>query len=95
MGHNKISQRIQGSLLKINLKDAIKKIIVSSYISALYDDYNILTFYGSNKDLPLKISCPINIEDESLRYFLISFEKLLQKGTFETLKNFIKKNIFK
>ncbi len=65
---------------------AIKKIIVSSYISALYDDYNILTFYGSNKDLPLKISCPINIEDESLRYFLISFEKLLQKGTFDTLK---------
>lgn len=74
---------------------AIKKIIVSSYISAFYDDYNILTFYGSNKDLPLKISCPINIEEESLKYFLISFEKLLKKGTFEVLKNFIKKNIFK
>lgn len=74
---------------------AIKKIIVSSYISALYDDFNILTFYGSNKDLPLKISCPICTEEESLKYFLTSFEKILEKGTFEVLKNFIKKNIFK
>ncbi len=73
----------------------IKKIIVSSYISQLYDDYDILTFYGSNLDLPLKISCPIDTDEESLKYFLSSFEKLLEKGTISVVKNFIKKNIFK
>ena len=66
---------------------AIKKIIVSSYISQLYDEYNILTFYGSNIDLPLKISCPLNIEKENLDYFLRSFEKLLEEGTISVLKN--------
>jgi putrescine aminotransferase len=72
---------------------AIKKIIVSSYISELYDNHDILTFYGSNIDLPLKISCPIITDDESLYYFLKSFEKVLQLGTVTVLKNFIKKNI--
>ena len=74
---------------------AIKKIIVSSYISELYDEYNILTFYGSNIDLPLKISCPLNTDKESLDYFLNSMEKILNKGTIFVVKNFIKKNIFK
>ncbi len=74
---------------------AIKKIIVSSYISALYDDHNILTFYGSNIDLPLKISCPLNTDYESLDYFVNSIEKLLKEGTISVLKKFIKKNIFK
>ena len=74
---------------------AIKKIIVSSYISELYDNHNILTFYGSNIDLPLKISCPIITEKDSLIYFLDSFEKVLEKGTYSVLMNFIKRNIFK
>ena len=74
---------------------AIKKILVSSVISELYDKYNILTFYGSNVDLPLKISCPVNTNKESLEYFLNSFEKILENGIIAALKNFIKKNIFK
>lgn len=74
---------------------AIKKIIVSSIISDLYDKYNILTFYGSNLDLPLKISCPIDTSNKSLEYFLDSFEKILENGILITLKNFIKKNITK
>lgn len=74
---------------------AIKKIIVSSYISELYDEFNILTFYGSNIDLPLKISCPLNTDKDSLDYFLNSLEKILNKGTIFVVKNFVKKNIFK
>ena len=74
---------------------AKKKIIVSSIISDLYDKYNILTFYGSNLDLPLKISCQIDTSNKSLEYFLDSFEKILENGILITLKNFIKKNITK
>ena len=73
---------------------AIKKIIVSSIISELYDSYNILTFYGSNIDLPLKISPPVIASVEDLNYFLQSFEKVLDLGLKKILFNFFKKNIF-
>jgi putrescine aminotransferase len=73
---------------------AIKKIIVSSIISELYDSYNILTFYGSNIDLPLKISPPVIASIEDLNYFLQSLEKVLDLGLKKILFNFLKKNIF-
>ena len=73
---------------------AIKKIITSSIISELYDSHNILTFYGSNIDLPLKISPPVIVSADELNYFLQSFEKVLSKGLYKILFNFIKKNIF-
>ena len=73
---------------------AFKKIIVSSIISELYDTYNILTFYGSNIDLPLKISAPIVTSKESINYFLNSLDKTLSSGLTKLVTNFMKKNIF-
>lgn len=73
---------------------AIKKIIISSIISELYDSHNILTFYGSNIDLPLKISPSVIATNEELSYFLQSFEEVLNKGLYKILFNFVKKNIF-
>lgn len=73
---------------------AIKKIIISSIISELYDLHNILTFYGSNIDLPLKISPFVIATNEELSYFLQSFEEVLNKGLYKILFNFVKKNIF-
>ena len=78
----------------VDLESIFSKPSISS-ASELYDEYNILTFYGSNIDLPLKISCPLNTDKESLDYFLNSMEKILNKGTIFVVKNFIKKNIFK
>lgn len=74
---------------------AIKKIIVSSIISALYDSHNILTFYGSNVDLPLKISPPVIATKDDLNYFLQSLENVLDEGLNKAIFNFLKKNIFK
>jgi putrescine aminotransferase len=78
-----------------NDKYALKKILVTSLISALYDDFNILTFYGSNVDLPLKISAPVITKKEDLLYFIDSFDKVLAEGMFHNVKKFVKKNIFK
>ena len=78
-----------------NDKYALKKILVTSLISSLYDDFNILTFYGSNVDLPLKISAPVITKKEDLLYFIESFDKVLAEGMFNNVKKFVKKNILK
>ena len=70
-----------------------KKIVVSSIISELYDTHNILTFYGSNVDLPLKISAPIITKKEYIDYFLNSLDKTLSMGLIKLITKFIKKNI--
>ena len=74
---------------------AIKKILVTSIISSLYDDHNILTFYGSNVDLPLKISVPVITEENDLIYFVDSLDKVLADGVINNVTKFLKKNIFK
>ncbi len=72
---------------------AFKKIVVSSIISELYDTHKILTFYGSNIDLPLKISAPIITKKEYIDYFLSSLDKTLSMGLIKLITKFIKKNI--
>ena len=74
---------------------AIKKILVAAFISELYDKHNILTYYGGNVGLPLKISSSLTADDESLNYFLDSFKKVLENGVLNAVKNFLKRNIFK
>lgn len=73
---------------------ALKKIIVSSIISDLFDSHNILTFYGSNIGLPLKISSPIITTENDLYYFLKSLDKTLSEGLIRLVTKFLKKNIF-
>ena len=73
---------------------ALKKIIVSSIISDLFDSHNILTFYGSNIGLPLKISSPIITSENDLYYFLESLDKTLSEGLIRLVTKFLKKNIF-
>lgn len=79
------------------LKDdqAIKKIIVSSIIFHLYKNYNILTYYGSNKDIPLKISPSVVVKEEQINYFFSSLEMTLNLGLFKLVKNFVSNKFFK
>jgi putrescine aminotransferase len=79
------------------LKDdqAIKKIIVSSIIFHLYKNYNILTYYGSNKDIPLKISPSVVVKEEQINYFFSSLETTLNLGLFKLVKNFVGNKFFK
>ena len=49
-----ITNRIPISLIKD--ERFLAKLITASIISELYDEHNILTFYGSNKEIPLIIS---------------------------------------
>ena len=74
---------------------AIKKIIVSSIIFHLYNDFNILTYYGSNKDIPLKISPSVIVNDSQIDYFFESLDSTLDLGLFKLVKNFVSNKFFR
>ena len=78
------------------LKDetSIKKIIVASIIFDLYHSYNILTFYGSNKDIPLKVAPSILAKKEDIDYFENSLDQVLNKGLMKLVSNFVSQKFF-
>ena len=86
-----------GGLIPISfLKDkmALKKILVSSIIFHLYEKYDILTFYGSNKGIPLKISPSLIINKEEVDYFISSLDETLKIGLTKLVLNFVKSKFF-
>ena len=89
---NKSANLLPISFLKD--KQIAKKIIVSSLIYHLYDQYNILTFYGSNKLIPLKISPSLIVEKYQIDYFIKSLETSLEFGLEKIFLKFIKNKIF-
>ena len=78
------------------LKDdqAIFKLICASVIYHLYKNYNILTFYGSNFGIPLKISPSIIASEDQINYFFECLDKTLKIGFNKLLMDFIKNKIF-
>lgn len=78
------------------LKDetSVKKIIVASIIFDLYRSYNILTFYGSNKDIPLKVAPSILAKKEDIDYFENSLDQVLSKGLMKLVSNFVSQKFF-
>ena len=78
------------------LKDdqAIFKLICASVIFHLYKNYDILTYYGSNLGIPLKVSPSVIASEEQIKYFFNSLDKTLEIGIYNLLLNFIKNKIF-
>lgn len=78
------------------LKDdtSIKKIIVASIIFDLYNSFNILTFYGSNKDIPLKVAPSLLAKKEDIDYFENSLDQVLNKGLIKLVSNFVSQKFF-
>lgn len=71
------------------------KLITGSVISELFNTHNILTFYGSNREIPLIISPSLIISDEELDRFLDALDKTLAIGKNKLILNFIKQKYFK
>jgi len=87
-----ISRIIPNQFLKD--EQAIKKIIVASIIYDLYESHNILTFYGSNIDIPLKICPSIVATNEDLNYFVESLDLTLSKGLTSLVAKFASQKFF-
>lgn len=80
-------QRIPSNLL--NDERFLDKLITSSVISELYNKYNILTFYGDNIDVPLKVSPSLIVTKKQMDYFVDSLDKVLSMGEVSLLRKFI------
>ena len=76
-------------------KQAFKKVLVSSIIFHLYEKYNILTFYGSNKGIPLKVAPSLIVNKSQVDYFIKSLDETLQNGMLNLVSKFIKNKFFK
>ena len=75
-------------------KTSIKKIIVASIIFELYHSHNILTFYGSNYEIPLKVAPSIIVKKEEIEYFEHSLDQVLSKGLLKLVSNFVSQKFF-
>jgi putrescine aminotransferase len=73
----------------------VAKLITGSIISELFNTHNILTFYGSNWEIPLIISPSLIIRDEELDRFLSALDKTLAIGKHKLILNFLKQRVLK
>ncbi|MCK5505532.1 MAG: aminotransferase class III-fold pyridoxal phosphate-dependent enzyme, partial [Thermodesulfovibrionia bacterium] len=71
------------------------KLITVSVISELFSTHNILTFYGSNREIPLVISPSLIVTDEELERFLDALDKTLAIGKRKLILNFLKQKVLK
>ena len=67
---------------------------MASIIYDLYESHNILTFYGSNIDIPLKICPSIVATNEDLNYFVKSLDLTLSKGLISLVTKFVSQKFF-
>lgn len=56
------------------------KLITGSVISELYNEHQILTFYGSNQEIPLIIAPSLIIQDQELDKFIVALDRTLAVG---------------
>ena len=73
----------------------LSKLITGSVISELFSTYNILTYFGDNRDISLIISPSLIITDEELDRFLDALDKTLAVGKLKLILNFLKQKVLK
>ncbi len=66
----------------------IAKLITGAVISELYNQFNILSFFGSNKEIPLIIAPSLIVEEKDLLYFLESLDSILAQGKIKLVTRF-------
>jgi len=73
----------------------VAKLITGSVISELFNTHNILTFYGSNREIPLIISPSLIVTDEEIDRFLDALDKTLAIGKHKLILNFLTQKFLK
>ena len=86
-----MSKLLPGQIFKD--KRLVRKIFTASIISHLYDEYRILTFFGSNDDIPLIISFPLIAEKKEINAFVEALEGTFSTGLFKLVSKFIKNKL--
>lgn len=64
------------------------KLLTAAVISELFNEHDILTFYGANQDTPLIISPSLITEEQDIDYLLKSLDKVLSTGRLKLILKF-------
>ncbi|MBI4403600.1 MAG: aspartate aminotransferase family protein [Deltaproteobacteria bacterium] len=72
----------------------IQKVVTSAVINHLYNEFGILSFFGSNREIVFIVSPPLVIEERELDYFLTSLDKTLAQGLGKLITGFVKDKFF-
>ena len=67
-----------------------KKLVVSSVIHHLFEEHGILTYFGSNVDIPLIVAPTLMATDSDLDYFISSIESTLAHSKLSLIYKFAK-----
>ena len=86
-----MSKLLPGKLFKD--KRLVKKIFTASIISHLYDKHKILTYFGSNEDIPLIISFPLIAKKEENDIVIKALEETFSNGLLKLASKFIKNKL--
>ena len=70
----------------------MKKDGQNSYLKKI-KNYNILTYYGSNLGIPLKVSPSVIASEDQIKFFFESLDKTLKIGFYKLLLDFTKNKI--
>jgi len=65
-------------------------LVTGAVIEELYSSHNILTYFGSNREIPLLISPPLIVSDDEIDDFVNALDQTLSLGKLKLLMNFAK-----
>ena len=68
----------------------IVKLITSSVISELFNSHGILTFFGSNREIPLIVSPSLVVSHEQIDQFLHALDETLGLGKLRLVTKFVR-----
>lgn len=75
-------------------KQIANKLILGALINTLFEDYGIVTYYGSNIENPLIISFPLVAGDKEVDYAVDSLIAIFDESTSSQVAEFLLKRIF-
>ncbi|MDA3628790.1 hypothetical protein OU415_25380 [Saccharopolyspora sp. WRP15-2] len=69
---------------------ARSKILTAAVIAALYRDHDILTFYGSNREIALIVSPPLVATEAEVEPFLTALDEVLSRGVVNLISGLVR-----
>ena len=71
----------------------VDKLVTGSLISYLYDNFGLLTYYGSNQRIVFKIAPSTSISEDDIDYLFDALEQTLELGWIKILSSFVNRKV--
>ena len=68
----------------------VEKLYISAIINDLYENYNILSYAGFNKEIKLFLSPPVIITEKEIDFIIKALTETLEKQPITLMINFVK-----